>query len=71
MKELENIDKEIERLVSLKETIKNMKDFVYNNSEVLICSEDYFHKHLASEAPKEEGNVVFVINDELAHFLWD
>ena len=67
MKELNIIDKEIERLVDLKEVIKDMRDFAYDNSDVLICSESYFHKHL--ETPKEAGQVVFVINDKQAHYF--
>ena len=62
-----SIDNEINRLIKLKEEVENCKELIQNHSDVLICSESYFHKHL--EPPKEAGQVVFVIKDEQAHYF--
>lgn len=69
MKEVDNIDREIERLEDLIDKIKNIRDFAYDNPDVLICSESYFHNHLG--VPGEAGQMVFVVSDELADFIWN
>ena len=71
MKELDIIDKEIERLVNLKETIRVCESIAQDDPDVAMCSSSYFHEHIANREPRKAGQVMFVISDELAHFLWD
>ena len=66
---MHSIDNEINRLIKLKEEVENCKKLIQKHSDVLICSESYFHNCLG--VPGEAGQMVFVVSDELADFIWD
>ena len=66
---MHSIDNEINRLIKLKEEVEICKELIQNHSDVLICSESDFHNCLG--APREAGQMMFVVSDELADFIWD
>ena len=70
MKNLDIIDKEIQRLEDLKDSVKACEDFIRRNPNQEMCSESYFHNCVIYGEPREVGTVMFVIPDEVAEFIW-